>query len=296
MNILLPTDGSPESVAAAEYLTRLPLPVKPQVTLLAVISESESFDNTATLRRSVASPEEDERLTREHLDNVSKLLDEAGWQSTQLIKRGHPSRVIVDTSKEVGADLVAVGAVGHNSLYRIVLGSTADYVANHAECSVLVIRPDSARKLEKHGFRVMLAYDDSPAAHYASSEMFSLNWSQEYDHIRIAMMLGRPELLPSDVDYDREAIEQAEQDLEFATATKKCACKVSHTVRETLHIGSALLSLALDKQINLVFIGPTGKTALSRFFLGSTSRYLLNQLNCPVWISREKSNKETAPN
>ncbi len=289
MNVLLATDGSTESIAAAEYLCRLPLPDKVNVMLLAVVGDSRSLDRAATLERYVASPEEDERITREHLDKVEKVIDQAGYESKQVIKRGHPSRVIVDTAKEVDADLIVLGAVGHNSFYRIVLGSTADYVANHAECSVLVVRPDSTRQLEKRGFQVMLAYDDSPAAHVASREMFSLDWSEETDHIRIAMMLGRPDLIPNDVNYDPEAIKQAEQDIEMIADAKKCKCKVSHTVRETLHVGSALLALALDKHINLVFVGPTGRSALSRFFLGSTSRYLLSQLTCSVWIAREKA-------
>ncbi len=288
MNILFATDGSAESMAAARFLARLPLPSKPNVHVLAVIAESPSLDSFSTLDRLAISREEEQLQSQANLDRVSEVLHGVGFATQQHIKRDHPSRAILDTAEEMDADLIVIGAVGHNAVYRIVLGSTADYVANNARCSVLAVRPDSDSSIDNREFRVLLAYDESPYANVACREMFALKWAAELDSIHIAMMLGRPELLPNDIQYDAEAIHEAEQAVQMLRNSENCACEITYTVRETLHTGAALLDIAIEKNTNLLFVGPTGKSALSRFFLGSTSRYLLHHVDCSLWIAREK--------
>lgn len=58
-----------------------------------------------------------------------------------LLRRGRPAATIVDVATEIGASLVVVGRHRMNALERIVLGSTAEEVAAHAPCSVLLVQP-----------------------------------------------------------------------------------------------------------------------------------------------------------
>jgi nucleotide-binding universal stress UspA family protein len=53
---------------------------------------------------------------------------------------GTPWRQILDAAKSEGVDLIVIGSHGYGGLDRL-LGTTAAKVVNHAECSVLVIRP-----------------------------------------------------------------------------------------------------------------------------------------------------------
>ena len=53
---------------------------------------------------------------------------------------GTPWRQILDAAKAEGVDLIVIGSHGYGGLDRL-LGTTAAKVVNHAECSVLVIRP-----------------------------------------------------------------------------------------------------------------------------------------------------------
>ena len=55
------------------------------------------------------------------------------------IRSGHPPTVILETAKEVGADIIVVGS-NRPGLQHFLLGSTAASLVRHAECAVLVDR------------------------------------------------------------------------------------------------------------------------------------------------------------
>ncbi len=59
--------------------------------------------------------------------------------SVAHVRLGQPADVICDLAKELGADLVVIGAHGYGVLERL-LGTTASKVVHRAPCSVLVVR------------------------------------------------------------------------------------------------------------------------------------------------------------
>lgn len=65
----------------------------------------------------------------------------AGW--TYEERTGSPiNEVLVEAINEHDADLVVVGSHGHNPLYDLVVGSTAQGLLTQAPVSVLVARPN----------------------------------------------------------------------------------------------------------------------------------------------------------
>jgi nucleotide-binding universal stress UspA family protein len=56
------------------------------------------------------------------------------------VELGTPWRSILDAARDVDADLVIIGSHGYGGLDRL-LGTTAAKVVNHADRSVLVVRP-----------------------------------------------------------------------------------------------------------------------------------------------------------
>src|SRR5262245_46384273 len=56
------------------------------------------------------------------------------------VKTGEPHQVLIATAKDVGADLIVVGATGCGPFAAELLGSTADRVLRKATCPVLVVR------------------------------------------------------------------------------------------------------------------------------------------------------------
>jgi nucleotide-binding universal stress UspA family protein len=53
---------------------------------------------------------------------------------------GHPVVSILDVAKELGADLLVIGATGHYALHERMLGSRADRLVHLAPCPVLVVK------------------------------------------------------------------------------------------------------------------------------------------------------------
>ena len=63
------------------------------------------------------------------------------------IEYGAPKTIIArDVPKEMGADLIMIGATGLNAVERILIGSVTEYVTRTAICDVLVVRTDLNNK------------------------------------------------------------------------------------------------------------------------------------------------------
>ena len=72
---------------------------------------------------------------------MAKLEDVAGGAADVECKvtTGKPGVQITEVAREIGADLIIVGA-HHPSAMDYFLGSTAARVARRADCSVLILR------------------------------------------------------------------------------------------------------------------------------------------------------------
>lgn len=57
---------------------------------------------------------------------------------------GTPGLEVADYAKRIGADLIVIPSHGYHGVKRLVLGSVAERVIRHAECSVLVLRRSDA--------------------------------------------------------------------------------------------------------------------------------------------------------
>ena len=71
---------------------------------------------------------------------VRDQLAELGVTAEIRVSEEDPLPAILRAAEEIGAELVVVGAVGHTTLRRILLGTVAEKVARTAASSVLVVR------------------------------------------------------------------------------------------------------------------------------------------------------------
>lgn len=285
MQILLGLDGSQESMEAAHYLANLPFAEKPQVTAVTIFTDSQ-FD-LATSQAGLKLRELEKTAAAEAFEKAQLILGPAGIEAEHIVVGGHPRRELLKLAESKRADLIVLGSHGHSAVSRAVLGSTSDYIANHAKCSVLIVRPTLEHgENEKITFKLALAYDGSDSSNTAAQRLFELDWSAETS-IDIAMMLGRPHLIPEDEVYDQDAIEGGDKSITELIANSKCAGKVTHIVKEVMHVGGAITSLTREKDTDIIFIGDAGRSSISRLFLGSVSRYVSHHVDCSVWIARD---------
>lgn len=64
----------------------------------------------------------------------------AGLLAGTRVDLGVPWQSACNAAKEIHADVIVIGSHGYGALDRL-LGTTAAKIVNHAECSVLVVRP-----------------------------------------------------------------------------------------------------------------------------------------------------------
>jgi nucleotide-binding universal stress UspA family protein len=126
--VVLATDGSPHSLAAARFLARLPLPGTVAIEVVAVIEE----------RIGLAASEERARAV-EAVDGVLRILEESDRQGSPSIRTGDVRHEILAAVRDDHAHLLVTGARGLGGFAGLVLGSVSRVLAKAAPCSVLVV-------------------------------------------------------------------------------------------------------------------------------------------------------------
>ena len=280
MKVLLALDGSAESNKAVDQLVNLPFPEKPDVLLVTAVRESPL--DLETDIRGVAVYEAAKKQALENIAAAKSKLEDCCGKLEHCVEHAHPNALILREAEKHEVDLIVLGARGHNAIYRVVVGSTTEFVASHAKCNVLVVRGDTN---VSDGWSLLLPYDGSEQAQLARRHMNSFNWPAGTP-LHIAMLLERPSLIPETEVYDPPELKRFEKEVGGLSLERFDAKDVTRTVREAFHIGTSLRDMAENDNAKLVFVGATGKSAVAQFFLGSVSRYLLHHSPCSLWLAR----------
>ena len=148
MRILLAIDASSESQKAVDAVAERPWPKASAVRIISVVppyvpGAAEFVPGAATASEVLSDHESD---ARRFATRVADRLHGTGMPLEVVVKQGDPARSIVEEATEWRADLIVVGSHDRRGLERLVLGSVAREVVNHAPCSVEVVRerPDVA--------------------------------------------------------------------------------------------------------------------------------------------------------
>lgn len=134
--VLLATDGSQTSVAAAQALAGRPWPTESEFKILSV-------EEPWVIKPSGLQPQE-------AVTSAEKVLASAGLKASGEVGSGNAKEVILEEARKWGADLIVVGSHGRRGFKRFLLGSVSEAVAMNAHCSVVIVR-DSAQTSRKRG-------------------------------------------------------------------------------------------------------------------------------------------------
>ncbi len=136
-NVLVPVDGSDGSRKALECALSICSALGAQLTALAVEGKLPAFAATAGEVDEVKREKDD--YFRRVLDEAERAARDRGVEVTSDLVPGHAAEVITHYARAHGHDLIVIGHRGH-FLGDFLLGSTADRVAHHAHCPVMVVR------------------------------------------------------------------------------------------------------------------------------------------------------------
>jgi nucleotide-binding universal stress UspA family protein len=140
-HILVGVDGSKPSVEACHFAMDLAQQTSAQLTFLFVIETPQVIPVgplSGYVTTSVARSEEDMKKAEAIVEQVAK--ERPGLKIVTRVELGEPVDTICEVAKTLKADLVVVGARGHNAAQRFLLGSVSDRVVHHASCPVMVVR------------------------------------------------------------------------------------------------------------------------------------------------------------
>lgn len=155
--IVIGMDLSPTATAVSRWVARLLAP-QAEIVLVHAVEPPQppSFlaadDPNAEALRGAARQEAEQRL-RELAPSIRS-------DARCVTRIGPPHQVVIDVAREVGAELIAVGAHGNRAHESRILGTTADRLVRAAHVPVLV----GPRETPSQPRSVLAAVADDPTA------------------------------------------------------------------------------------------------------------------------------------
>jgi nucleotide-binding universal stress UspA family protein len=140
MRVLVPIDGSPQSVHALDHaLAYFP---DADVTALYVIDPIDAvyvteFEGPIFSGDWVSGARE---RANQVLENAAGRADAVGRELTTTVEVGRPNRIILEYIDEHDIDHVVMGSHGRTGLSRIVLGSVSERIMRRSPVPVTVVR------------------------------------------------------------------------------------------------------------------------------------------------------------
>jgi nucleotide-binding universal stress UspA family protein len=135
--ILVAIDGSDCSDNAFAKALELAVLMQAQLTALAVEGPLPAY--AATVGEVDEVKREKDSFFRTLAEDARAQGERAGVEIDVDVRPGHPAELISRVAQEGGYDLIVLGHRGHFLRDRL-LGSTADRVAEHAHCPVMIVR------------------------------------------------------------------------------------------------------------------------------------------------------------
>ena len=140
MKILIAIDNSKYSEAAINGVANYFKPQATEIRILHVLTPIVLAALPQMSRGYAPELEEQAKEARALVDKYAQKLRAEGYPVEAFVESGEVRDAIIDTAARWHADLILLGSHGHKGMGRLLLGSVAESVVRHANCSVLVVR------------------------------------------------------------------------------------------------------------------------------------------------------------
>ena len=303
MKILIGHDGSPAADAALNDLRKAGLPARAEAR---VLSACPPFLPLEALAPNGVMPPGYERAYAEAFANHEGLVKASlaqaeaaarklralfpGWTIKAESVTDTPAHAILDKAEAWKADLIVIGSRGWNEFGKLVLGSVADRIVNHADCPVRLGRP---RKGARAGSPTLLiAYDGSKHADAAIASVAARAWPKGTRALVLAvsefqLRMGDLSLaLTKALGHGGKTSPWPWMETRLAKAAKILAT-AGLNAETALLIGEprhAILEQAKKSKADCVILGSHGYSGWRRVMLGSVSATVAAHAPCSVEV------------
>ena len=140
--ILCPVDHSRTSLRGLQNAVRLAQSIVGELFVLSVIPEVSWL--TAAVETGVLTDARIEHASEwtQEFDQFVQKVDFSGVTWKSELRFGVPHEQIVAAARELGSDLIVVGATGRTGLVQVLLGSTTRRLLRDLPCSLLTVKQD----------------------------------------------------------------------------------------------------------------------------------------------------------
>ena len=142
-HILCPTDLKERAFIALKKAVQIAHQFNAKITMLNAHPEFMGQQERQMLRVSFDGLKEKYRRiaveSREEMKAEISKLHAEDIQVDYLLREGKPEKIIVETAKEIGVDLIVICSDGRDNIKDFVTGTITEHVINHASCPVLVV-------------------------------------------------------------------------------------------------------------------------------------------------------------
>jgi nucleotide-binding universal stress UspA family protein len=298
MRILVPVDGSENSLHAVEFIAS-------RSTLLGSKPEIEVLNVQLPLPARACRLVGQDSLTRYYEDEAEKVFEPArrvlskvGFQANESYIVGEASDSIAAEAEKLNVDLICMGSRGQSALKGLFFGSVSNGVLAKSKCPVLMIRGKSTPKSD--ALRVGIAVDGSKygkaAVRYAlkhislfgtGAQFYLLNVVSDYagavmpDMAGMALpALSEEEVLELQKDEFNEAVEPLRPLFAKAAVKAKEICLVGNA-------GDEISAFAKKKKLDVVVMGSHGYGRFKAAVMGSTATRIAAESDVPLLIIRQ---------
>lgn len=140
LRVVLAYDDSKPAERAVEFLASLPRQDPVEVLVVTVQTLITAFRMDLKQKQGPLWREQQAKATSDLERVASELQSLTPHVTSRLLEGSDAADEILNVAGDFEADLIVLGATGHAGIERFLLGSVANRVLHHANCSVLVVR------------------------------------------------------------------------------------------------------------------------------------------------------------
>jgi len=294
MKILLATDGSTNSEAAAEFLTRFNFSADDEIRVLHAISWTPVLTEWESLYEDFKDIQD--KIVPQILDAAASVLKPVKAKISTSFQEDYPDKAILEASEESGADLIVMGARGLKGIGSFVVGSVTRQVAIKSHKPVLIFKQPEV--IKSGGLKVLFATDGSVYSDAVSSLLSSIPFPDNTEltvlNVVSTVFKDIPERFAVEINERIKNIVADTREKELIHAGQiidKASKDLGGTfskIEKSIKFGDASLVIVSEAEAagaDIIAVGTSGMRGI-KGMLGSVARYVLNHTKSSVLIAK----------